>query len=59
MAQRIRFTRDFDYRVKPTVTIAYKAGMELLAPEGAAKAALEAGAANVVQTSHPEVPDAQ
>jgi hypothetical protein len=51
MAQRLRFTRAFDFRVKPTVTIAYKAGMEMLVPDGAAQAAVAAGAGHVVESS--------
>ncbi|MDB5733344.1 MAG: hypothetical protein JWQ03_3239 [Variovorax sp.] len=57
MAQRLRFTRNFDFRVKPTVTIAYKAGMDLLVPDGAAKAALQAGAAEAVEQAPQQVID--
>lgn len=39
----IRFTDDFDWHVKPNVTIAYKAGNEYLVKQEVADTAVESG----------------
>lgn len=37
----VRFTADFDFKPKPAVTIAYRAGMERLVTTGCARLAIE------------------
>lgn len=41
---RIRFERDFDFRVNSRVTVAYKGGQEYTLPRDHGAAALQAGA---------------
>jgi hypothetical protein len=45
----VRFVAPFEYRPKATVTIAYRAGMELSVPTAAADAAIAAGAAVAIK----------
>ncbi|CAN7430967.1 hypothetical protein LJR251_002747 [Rhizobium rhizogenes] len=42
---RVRFTADFDYKPTPGITIAYKAGMQLLVKRDCADQAIAAGKA--------------
>jgi hypothetical protein len=44
MARRVRFARDFDYRVKQNVIVAYKRGQEIMIPDAHAAAAEAVGA---------------
>lgn len=46
---RIRFKENFDFRVKPNVTIAYKAGKEYLVSQSAAAQAIDSGKAVTVK----------
>lgn len=41
----IKFTEDFDWHVKPNVTIAYTAGQRYLVPQACEEAAIKAGKA--------------
>ena len=45
MAKWVQFKKDFNYKPNARAVIAYKEGMHLNVPEGAAKAAVDAGAA--------------
>lgn len=40
---RIRFTKDFDFKVKPQVTISYRAGNEYLVSQAASEQAVSKG----------------
>jgi hypothetical protein len=52
--RRVRFLRDFDYRPKPNVTIAYKKGMMAFVRLECAERAIAIGAAEKV--SVPKIP---
>lgn len=45
----VRFVAPFEYRPKATVTIAYRAGMELSVPTAAAEQAIAEGAAVAIK----------
>lgn len=47
---RVRFTKNFDFRVNKNVVRAYKAGSEYLVSQEAAAKAVERGAATPVET---------
>lgn len=49
MRAKFRFTRDFDYPVRPGVEIAYRAGSELVIPKEHAEAAQAAGAGDFLE----------
>lgn len=49
MAERFRFTKDYDYKPNSQSTVAYKAGYEGLIPAGAVEAAKKAGVGHVVE----------
>lgn len=54
MAQRVKFTKDFDYRVSHSVEKAYKKGYEGLVPEAHYEAAKAAGAVEVPAEKKPK-----
>jgi hypothetical protein len=57
MAQKAKFTKDFDYSPRFGVDIAYKKGSEELLPEGAYEAAKAAGV--IEDASEPKAEEAK
>lgn len=54
---RVRFVRDFDWRPRLGITIAYRAGMEMPVTRACARAACAAGAAVKPATKEKEDKD--
>jgi hypothetical protein len=59
MAQKVKFTKDFDHRANARVEIAYKRGQEVLIPEAHYEAAKAAGAVEAPAETKAEEPKAE